>query len=148
MFAPPPIIETEVYATVPPDLRVAAQNLEWNAVMRHGAPTDCFLEGPAFDRDGNLFCVDIPFGRILKVDRDRKVSVFTRVEGEPCGLKIHRDGRIYVASQQGTVVVLKAGPAFTVLARNKLDGQVFVTPAILDGLIYLRTEQTLWVFGE
>ena len=40
--------------------------------MRHDAPTDCFLEGPSFDRDGNLFVVDIPFGRILKITPDRK----------------------------------------------------------------------------
>jgi len=35
---------------------------------RGGAQVDSFLEGPSFDREGNLWCVDIPFGRVFRVD--------------------------------------------------------------------------------
>jgi outer membrane protein assembly factor BamB len=61
------------------------------------------------------------------------------------------DGRVYVASQKGTVVVIDAGSDATqlhVLARNAIGEQVFATPAILDGRIYLRTEKHLFAFGE
>ncbi len=58
------------------------------------------------------------------------------------------DGRVYVASQKGTVVVLAAGDAFRVLARNPIGEPVFATPAIVDGRIYLRTDRHLFVFGE
>jgi outer membrane protein assembly factor BamB len=58
------------------------------------------------------------------------------------------DGHIYVASQKGTVVVLAAGDAFRVLARNPIGEPIFATPAIVEGRIYLRTDRHLFVFGE
>ena len=33
-------------------------------------------------------------------------------------------------------------------ARNKLDGQILATPAIVDGKIYVRTEGHLYAFGR
>lgn len=96
----------------------------------------------AMQNGGLLSCYDAATGTVhYQAER-------VGAQGDYYSSAVAADGRIYVASQQGTVVVLKAGTAFTVLARNKLDGQVFATPAILDGLIYLRTEQTLLVFGE
>lgn len=59
------------------------------------------------------------------------------------------DGRIYVVSQRGTVVVLDAtSDQLHVLARNDLKAPVFASPAILDGIIYLRTDKTLFAFGR
>ena len=54
--------------------------------------------------------------------------------------------RIYVASQKGMVVVHSAKAPFNVLARNELPEQVFATPAIVDGVVYLRTEKMLYAF--
>ncbi|MBI3877725.1 MAG: PQQ-binding-like beta-propeller repeat protein [Verrucomicrobia bacterium] len=61
---------------------------------------------------------------------------------------IGADGRIYVASQKGTVVVYDAGDTLRVLARNEMGEQIFATPAVLDGKIYLRTEKHLFAFGR
>jgi outer membrane protein assembly factor BamB len=61
---------------------------------------------------------------------------------------IGANGRVYIASQNGIVVVLDAGESLKVLARNKMDEQVFATPAILDGRIYLRGETHMFAFGE
>ncbi|HEY3898714.1 MAG TPA: PQQ-binding-like beta-propeller repeat protein [Chthoniobacter sp.] len=61
------------------------------------------------------------------------------------------DDRVYVASQKGIVTVIDAHNEATqlhVLARNDLGEQIFATPAILDGRIYLRTEKHLFAFGE
>lgn len=57
------------------------------------------------------------------------------------------DGRIYVASQRGAVVVMDAGESFRILARNDLHAQIFATPAIVDGVIYVRTDRHLFAFG-
>lgn len=57
------------------------------------------------------------------------------------------DGRIYIASQRGTLVVLDAASdKLNVLARNELGEQVFASPAILEGVVYLRTEKHLYAF--
>jgi outer membrane protein assembly factor BamB len=58
-------------------------------------------------------------------------------------------GRIYIASQRGTLVVLDAsGDSLRVLARNEMEAPVFASPAILDGVVYLRTEKHLYAFKQ
>jgi gluconolactonase len=109
MFAPPPVVETEVFAVVPEELRREAQNVAWINAMRDGKHTNCFIEGPAFDRDGNLFVCDIPFGRILKFDRSGRASVVARYQGEPCGLAIDRNGLLHVADYRRGI--LRIDPA-------------------------------------
>lgn len=56
---------------------------------------------------------------------------------------------VYVVSQRGTVVVLDAtGDKLNVLARNELKEPVFASPAIVDGVIYIRTDRRLFAFGK
>ena len=55
MFAAPPVIETEVFARLPDSFREGDRRSDWLDVQRRGAPLDSFLEGPSFDRDGNLY---------------------------------------------------------------------------------------------
>ncbi|HBJ82550.1 MAG TPA: pyrrolo-quinoline quinone [Verrucomicrobiales bacterium] len=62
---------------------------------------------------------------------------------------VSADGRIYITSQRGTVVVLDAtSDTLKVLARNDLKASVFASPAIVDGVIYIRTDKHLYAFGE
>jgi outer membrane protein assembly factor BamB len=56
------------------------------------------------------------------------------------------DGKIYVANQEGKVTVLKASPQWEIIAINDLDDEIFATPAISGGRIYLRTRGTLYCF--
>lgn len=56
------------------------------------------LEGPAFDRQGNLFFLDVYAGRILRLTPQRQLTtVYTDKDFHPAGLAIHRDGRLFVA---------------------------------------------------
>jgi len=55
------------------------------------------------------------------------------------------NGKLYLASEDDDVIVVKMGRTFEVLATNTLQGQVFIaTPAIVDGEIYLRGQNTLF----
>ena len=58
------------------------------------------------------------------------------------------DNKIYIASEEGVVVVLDAGEQLKVLATNKLDGAILATPALAEGNIYVRTENYLYAFGN
>ena len=58
------------------------------------------------------------------------------------------DNKIYIASEEGVVVVLDAGEQLKVLATNKLDGSILATPALAQGNIYVRTENSLYAFGN
>jgi outer membrane protein assembly factor BamB len=55
------------------------------------------------------------------------------------------NGKLYLASEEGDVIVVKMGEKYEVLATNTLESQTFIgTPAIVDGEIYLRGQNTLY----
>jgi outer membrane protein assembly factor BamB len=58
------------------------------------------------------------------------------------------DGKIYVGTEGGVLVVFKPGDRFEVLARNDLHEGIVATPALVDNKIYVRTERHLYAFGE
>ena len=106
MFAPPELIKTEVFAEVPKALRRTQPSAERLAAGKGTTPAGCFLEGPAFDRDGNLYVVDLAFGRIFRISPQGRFDIATEYDGEPNGLAIHRDGRIYIADHKLGILVL------------------------------------------
>jgi len=107
LFAPPQVIDTTVFARVPDTLR-RARRTEWADANRGGTPVDCFLEGPSFDRAGNLYVTDIPNGRVFRISEDGAFTVVAEYDGEPNGLKIHRDGRIVITDYKNGLVQLDA----------------------------------------
>jgi outer membrane protein assembly factor BamB len=50
------------------------------------------------------------------------------------------DGKVYLASEEGHVYVLKAGPSFEVIAENNMGESVLATPAISEGVLIYRTQ--------
>jgi outer membrane protein assembly factor BamB len=58
------------------------------------------------------------------------------------------DGRIYLTSEEGGVRVVKAGPKFELLAVNPVGEVCMATPAISDGLLFVRTERHLIALGR
>jgi gluconolactonase len=69
---------------------------------------DFYLEGPAFDRQGNLYFTDVPYGRIFRMSPSGQIDLVAEYDGEPNGLKIHKDGRIFIADYQHGLMVLDA----------------------------------------
>ncbi len=57
------------------------------------------LEGPAFDRKGNLFFVEWLKSSVMKVTPDGEVSEFYNTGGIPAGLAFHPDGSLWVADE-------------------------------------------------
>ncbi len=98
-------IEAKPWTSVPAKFR-KKRRTAWSDPNRQGAPVDCFLEGPSFDRKGNLYVVDIPFGRIYRIDPKGEWDVVTQYDGWPNGLKIHRDGRIFLADYKSGLMQL------------------------------------------
>ncbi|WP_375412045.1 SMP-30/gluconolactonase/LRE family protein [uncultured Bradyrhizobium sp.] len=105
---PPPLIDTDVFSAMPERFRRKGVGSTWADANRPGQPTDCFIEGPSFDADGNLYVVDIPFGRIFRISSDGVWSLIMEYDGWPNGLKIHPDGRILVADYRYGIMQLDA----------------------------------------
>jgi len=70
----------------------------------------------------------------------------TRIQngGEYFASPVSGDGKIYVAGENGRVVVLGVGPKLDVLARNDMGESILATPAIAEGGLYIRTRSRLF----
>jgi gluconolactonase len=121
MFAPPPIVDAQLFARLPDTLRIRNRPNLLTALI--AAQLDSFLEGPCFDRSGNLYCVDVAYGRIFRVSPEGVFTVVVEYDGEPNGLKFHRDGRLFVADRKRGILVadVAAGRVDCVLDRFDLE---------------------------
>ncbi|WP_193088798.1 SMP-30/gluconolactonase/LRE family protein [Advenella sp. FME57] len=105
MYPPAENLPTEVFARLPKSFYLSDSSSTW-LEARH-VKMHSFLEGPSFDRSGNLWCVDLAHSRILRVDPKGEFEVVLQYDGEPNGLKIHRDGRIFVADHLHGLMILE-----------------------------------------
>jgi len=57
------------------------------------------------------------------------------------------DGKIYLSTEDGDIVVVKAGPRFQLLKKNEMGEPLMAAPAISFGSLLVRTEHHLWAIG-
>ncbi len=87
-----------------------------------------FTEGPAADREGNVYFTDIPKETIHKVDRDGKLSVVREKSNFANGLMFNAKGEVVACEMAGAIVALSPdGKERRVLA-DKYDGKRFNAP--------------------
>ena len=108
LYPPPKDIITEVWSKIPKKFHKENVRTPWIAANKFGMEPHSFLEGPSFDRNGNLYVVDIPFGRIFRISPDKEWTLVTEYDGEPNGLKIHKDGRIFIADYKRGILQVDA----------------------------------------
>ena len=61
---------------------------------------------------------------------------------------VYADGRIYLTARDGRVSVVKAAEKVEILAENDLAEDISASPAISNGVIYLRTFKHLWAIAK
>jgi gluconolactonase len=124
LYAPPADVFATVWSRLPEEFRITDSISAWAAANKPGHVVDCFLEGPSFDVGGNLWLVDIPWGRIFKVSPGRKWTQVVRYDGWPNGLAIHRDGRVFIADYAKGILVLDphSGAIETLLSHHYSEG--------------------------
>jgi gluconolactonase len=86
-FARLELIKAEIFTSLPAKFR-ARRRTTWSDANRQGAEVDSFLEGPSFDRAGNLYVVDIPFGRVFRITPRGEWELVIQYDGWPNGLKL------------------------------------------------------------
>ena len=108
-----------------------------------GVPSPLYYNGRlyTFLNGGIVYCRDAKTGKVLYSGR-------LDTPGEYYSSPVAADNKVYIASADGVVTVLDAGGELKVLARNKLDGAILATPALVDSNIYVRTESHLYAFGN
>ena len=94
-FAPPQVIEARVLTRLPDSFRRKRRSA-WCDANKPGHEIDSFLEGPSFDRAGNLYVTDIPYGRIFRISPALEWSLIAEYDGWPNGMALHRDGSLWI----------------------------------------------------
>ncbi len=90
---------------------------------------------------GIITSFDPVTGRVLKEGRS------TDAPGDYYASPIAADDKVFVASVEGKVSVLKAGADWQVLGVNDIGEPIHATPALGGGRIYVRTRGSLYCFG-
>ena len=88
---------------------------------------------------GVVTCIDAPTGEVHWRER----------VGDSCySSPLWIEGRLYGISKRGEIVVLAASKEFEELGRVDLGEKTFATPAIANGVMYLRTQSRLFSLGK
>jgi outer membrane protein assembly factor BamB len=90
---------------------------------------------------GIATALDARTGKVLK--QARLTGALEDYYASPIGV----DGKVYIASEPGKVVVLRAAGDWEILAVNEFDSEIDATPAIAGSVMYVRTRNALYAIG-
>jgi len=88
---------------------------------------------------GVYSCIDPVSGEVLHK---------ARAGGSTYSSPVSVADRIYIFEDTGRCTVVKNEPGFQVLARNELAEEVYTSPAVAEGQIFIRTASALVCIGE
>ncbi len=126
---------------------VTASRIEWR--QSRGlpyVPSPLFYEGRLYlvKNGGLASCLDARTGKFWYQEERMGAGALGDYYSSP----VAGGGRIVAISQAGMAVVYRAGDTFEVLRRNALGEPVLATPAIVDGVLYVRTAGHLYAFAD
>ncbi|MEM7353129.1 MAG: PQQ-binding-like beta-propeller repeat protein [Acidobacteriota bacterium] len=127
-----------------PEGETSSDHILWS-VARGGTyiPTPIVYRGILYmlHNNGRMTAHDAATGELFYRERVGKAGSYS-------ASPVAADGRLYFTSEEGVTTVVRAGKVFDVLETNELDEVVMTTPAISDGLLFVRGAQHLFALGE
>ncbi len=90
---------------------------------------------------GIITCLEAKTGKI--VYEGGRIPIPATFTASPVAF----DGKILLTSEDGDTFVIKAGPKHEVIATNSIAEPVYASPAISDGMIFIRGEKNLYCIG-
>jgi outer membrane protein assembly factor BamB len=91
---------------------------------------------------GILTTLHAQTGKVLK--QARLTGALDDYYASPVGV----DGKVYIASEHGKVVVLNASGDWEIVAVNDFGSEIYATPAVSEGTMYIRTRTALYAIGS
>ncbi|MAS96013.1 MAG: hypothetical protein CMO55_22645 [Verrucomicrobiales bacterium] len=91
---------------------------------------------------GILTCLDAKSGN--PVFGPKRCNVGGEYYSSPVGW----GDKVIHCAKQGVALILQEGDELNVLAEHNLEEEIYASPAIVDGTLYIRTRDHLWAFGE
>jgi outer membrane protein assembly factor BamB len=110
------------------------------------APSPLLYDGRLYlvSDKGVLTCLDPDTGNVLY--EGGRIPKPTGVKASP----VAWDGKILITGQDGDFFVIEAGPVHRILSVNSLggNGNLYASPALANGRLFLRTETHLFCIGD
>lgn len=124
---------------------ITTSHLLWkNSKSLPNVPSPLFYRDLLYTlKEGGIFAsIDPQTGEFLK--QARLQGALGTYYASPAAA----DGNIYLLSEDGKAVVIKAGAQWEILRVNQFEEAFTASPAILDGRLYLRTSHALYCFAK
>lgn len=126
--------------------------------LKSGEETNAFLAWTA-SKGSPYISTPIIYGDLLYVLADN--GVFSTYDAKTGALvyqqrlpssfsasPVAADGRLYLASEDGDVFVVKAGRQYELLSKNVMGQPLMATPAISQGMLIVRGESAVYALSE
>ena len=120
-------------------------SIAWSKTGRGSyMPTPLAYRGLLYilNNNGVFDAYDIPTGK--EVYRQRTPVVGSGFSASP----VAADGKIYLSSEDGDMIVIEAGATFKHIATNTMGETIMATPALSEGVMYVRGASTLFAIAR
>jgi outer membrane protein assembly factor BamB len=128
-----------------PDGQATSDNIVWSRTGRGSyMPTPLLYNGLVYvlANNGVLDAYNLHSGE--EVYRKRLPLIGSGFSASP----VAADGKIYLSNEDGEMLVVAAGPEFKHIATNSMRELLMATPALSEGIMYVRTSATLVAIGR
>jgi outer membrane protein assembly factor BamB len=125
--------------------QTASEHVVWSLRGRGSyMPTPLIYRGYLYvlQNQGILDCYELQTGKELY--RQRIPHQGSGFSGSP----VAADGVIYLPSEDGDIFAVEAGPEFELLSENRMGELLMSTPALSDGMMYVRAHQHVYAIGR
>jgi len=127
------------------DGRTTSDAVVWSRMARGPyMPTPLALDGVLYVLGNNGVFDAYRLATGEEIYRQRLPVVGSGYSASP----VAADGRIYLSGEDGDILVVAAGAEFKHLATNPLGEPLMATPALSDGVMYVRSPGTLFAIGR
>lgn len=128
-----------------PDGKTSSDSVIWSRTGRGSyMPTPLQYQGLLYvlNNNGLFDCYEWKTGE--EIYRQRLPVIGSGFSASP----VAADGKIYLSNEDGDMLVIAAGRKFEYLGMNAIGELLMATPALSEGVMYVRSSQSLWAVGR
>ena len=129
----------------PPEGKTESETIAWSRTGRGSyMPTPLAYNGILYvlANNGLLDAYNLRTGE--EIYRQRLPAIGSGYSASP----IAADGKLYLSSEDGEILVVTAGPKFAHVATNSMGELLMATPALSEGAMYVRSAASLFAIGK
>ena len=128
-----------------PEGKTSSGAIAWSRTGRGSyMPTPLIYDGILYVLGNNGVFDAYELNTGAEVYRQRLATIGDGYSASP----VASDGRIYLSSEDGDITVVQAGREFKALATYSMGDLLMATPALSDGVMYVRTAKTLFAIAR